>query len=129
MRATTYVAGAWTLVGRNTSGSWVSTSRKPGTSRETPTTVTARADIGMALESSYDFVDGCNWEVTETLVPRGDGTFDYQYREHVGTCEEDAEPGLACERSGIVDIAQHVDEGDHLRRDRQAARLSHGLRP
>jgi hypothetical protein len=63
---------------------------------------TSRADTAMTLESTYDFIDGCNWEVTETLVPRGDGTFDYEYREHVGKCEEDAEPGLACVRSGIV---------------------------
>jgi hypothetical protein len=59
-------------------------------------------DGAMTLETSYDFEDGCTWEATETLVPRGDGTFDYAYSERAAKCEPDAIPAIACVRSGVV---------------------------
>ena len=63
---------------------------------------TSRIDSSITFQTRYDYVDGCTWESTETLVPVGEGKFSYQYSERMLSCDEDSEPGYACARSGIV---------------------------
>lgn len=56
----------------------------------------------LTFTQTYPFVDGCWWESTEVLTPKGDGAYSYSYSEHLVKCMEDAEPGIACTRSGTV---------------------------
>lgn len=62
----------------------------------------SRIDAPITFQTRYDYVDGCTWESTETLIPVGDGKFSYQYHERMLSCDEDSEPGYACDRAGIV---------------------------
>jgi hypothetical protein len=49
----------------------------------------------------YQWMDGCTWEVQETLMPHG-SLYSYSYEEHVVSCEIGATPLRACERHGVV---------------------------
>jgi hypothetical protein len=53
------------------------------------------------LTQRYQWMDGCTWEVEETLVPHG-SLYSYSYEEHVVSCEVGATPARACERHGVV---------------------------
>lgn len=50
----------------------------------------------------FQFVDGCFWQATETLVPMDNGTVLYDYEEHVLSCTPGAVPAAICPRQGVV---------------------------
>jgi len=48
--------------------------------------------------------DGCRWLGTETLVPRDERSFDYEYSEQILDCDPDATPCIKTPRKGIVTV-------------------------
>ncbi|HEX2573658.1 MAG TPA: hypothetical protein VH877_29175 [Polyangia bacterium] len=52
----------------------------------------------------FQFVDGCYWQATETLVPMDNGTVFYDYEEHVLSCNPGAVPAATCPRQGFVTV-------------------------
>lgn len=48
--------------------------------------------------------DGCRWLGIETLVPRDERSFDYDYSERILACEPGATPARKTPRKGVVTI-------------------------
>jgi hypothetical protein len=48
--------------------------------------------------------DGCRWLGIETLIPRDERSFDYDYSERILSCEPDATPARKTPRKGVVTI-------------------------
>jgi hypothetical protein len=57
----------------------------------------------VTLTSRYDFRDGCTWEATETLTPRG-RDYAYAYSERLISCRPGKRHGRACARHGTVSV-------------------------
>lgn len=52
----------------------------------------------------FQFVDGCYWQATETLVPMDNGAVFYDYEEHVLSCSPGSRPAATCPRQGVVTV-------------------------
>ena len=48
--------------------------------------------------------DGCRWLGVETLIPRDERSFDYDYSEYILSCEPGATPARKTPRKGLVTI-------------------------
>lgn len=48
--------------------------------------------------------DGCRWLGTDTLIPRDDRSFDYEYSETLLGCEPGSTPYYKTPRTGVVTV-------------------------